>query len=59
MPKSLQLWQLYLSFVKEMGNIAFYKKELERAIVEVGPDTMALPLFEEYLQLINDDAAKW
>jgi len=59
MPKSLQLWQLYLSFVRDIGNLTVYKKELERAIAEVGADTQALPLFEEYLKMISDDAAKW
>lgn len=55
----MKLWQLYLSFIKDLGNPIVYKKELERAIAEVGADTQALPLFEEYLHLISDDTAKW
>lgn len=59
LPKSLDLWRLYLSFVKETGNASVYKKELERAVAEVGADTQAMPLFEEYLRLVGDDIAKW
>jgi hypothetical protein len=59
MPKCLSLWRLYLDYIRDLGNAIIYKKELDRAIIEIGADTNAAPIFEEYLSLINDDVSKW
>ena len=50
-PKSYELWITYLQNCRLMyfeQDPQKYKKELEKAIIEIGADTRALFLYEEY-----------
>lgn len=55
-PKSYELWVNYLQYCKEayVDDLPKYKKELEKAIMEVGADSRSLSLYEEYYEMVNE-----
>ena len=58
-PKSYDLWISYLQSCKLMyfeSNKDKYKKELEQGLLEIGADSRALPLYEDYYDLISENS---
>ncbi len=56
-PKSYELWIAYLHNCRLMyfdQDRQKYKKELEKAILEIGADSRALSLYEEYYDMVNE-----
>ena len=54
--KSFELWSAYLLGLKNEGcDQAKYKKELEKAIFEVGADTRSISFYQEYYGMISEN----
>ena len=58
-PKCIQMWRMYIDYLKEGDDSKRYKKELERAIVEIGADLKSVSFFREYYELLSDNNGKY